>query len=230
MFAAATGLRPEEWLALERRDVDRSERLNVRRTVPSGEVVDLGKTTRSRRQVPLSRRAIEALDALPARLDTPFLFPAPGSGLLNLDHWRRRQGDRQSRRPVCGPRPASTTCARLRVRALAAGVSVFHLARIMGTSVRMIEHHYGALLDGSGADCGSARRARRLRGVRGAGRAPLTSRDRYRAWSDGWMKVGPDAGAGVNLIPAMDSVGSSGCSRPYSLRLQLCRQDSARLP
>jgi hypothetical protein len=28
---------------------------------------------------------------------------------------------------------------------------VFQLARIMGTSVRMIEHHYGAMLDGAGA-------------------------------------------------------------------------------
>jgi hypothetical protein len=36
--------------------------------------------------------------------------------------------------------------------ALAAGVSVFQLARIMGTSVRMIERHYGAMLDGSGAE------------------------------------------------------------------------------
>ncbi len=27
---------------------------------------------------------------------------------------------------------------------------MFELARIMGTSVRMIEHHYGALLQGSG--------------------------------------------------------------------------------
>ena len=32
------------------------------------------------------------------------------------------------------------------------GVSVFELARIMGTSVRMIERHYGKLLDGSGAE------------------------------------------------------------------------------
>ena len=36
--------------------------------------------------------------------------------------------------------------------ALAAGVSVFELARLMGTSVAMIERHYGAMLDGSGAD------------------------------------------------------------------------------
>jgi len=38
-----------------------------------------------------------------------------------------------------------------RSNALAAGVSVFELARVMGTSVRMIERHYGALLDGAGA-------------------------------------------------------------------------------
>jgi len=35
-------------------------------------------------------------------------------------------------------------------QALAAGVSVFELARIMGTSVQMIERHYGRLLQGSG--------------------------------------------------------------------------------
>jgi hypothetical protein len=29
-------------------------------------------------------------------------------------------------------------------------VSVFELARSMGTSVRMVERHYGALLDGAG--------------------------------------------------------------------------------
>jgi hypothetical protein len=33
--------------------------------------------------------------------------------------------------------------------ALAAGVAIVELARIMGTSVRMIERHYGALRDGA---------------------------------------------------------------------------------
>jgi Phage integrase, N-terminal SAM-like domain len=89
-FAAATGLRPEEWQAIERRD-RAAGILSVRRTVSSGEVTDLAKTTRSRRQVPLSRRALDALDALPARLDTPLLFPAPNGGLLNLDNFRRRE-------------------------------------------------------------------------------------------------------------------------------------------
>jgi len=67
MFAAATGLRPEEWSALERKDIDRTLGcVNVRRTVSSGEVVELGKTSRSRRQVPLSPRALAALAALAA--------------------------------------------------------------------------------------------------------------------------------------------------------------------
>jgi hypothetical protein len=35
--------------------------------------------------------------------------------------------------------------------ALAAGVTVFELARVMGTSVAMIEHHYGVLIDGAHA-------------------------------------------------------------------------------
>jgi len=35
--------------------------------------------------------------------------------------------------------------------ALDAGVPVFQLARVMGPSVRMIERHYGALLDGAAA-------------------------------------------------------------------------------
>ncbi len=57
-FAGATGLRPEEWGALERRDVDRHGCvLTVRQTISSGEVVELGKTRRSRRQVPLSSAA-----------------------------------------------------------------------------------------------------------------------------------------------------------------------------
>ncbi len=46
-FAAATGLRPEEWRALERRDVDRRARVaNVLRTVSSGEVASWQRRTR----------------------------------------------------------------------------------------------------------------------------------------------------------------------------------------
>jgi integrase len=152
-FAAATGLRPEEWQAIERRDVDRRARvLNVLRTVSDGEVVELGKTNGARRQVPLSQRALAALDAIPPRLDTPLIFSAPEGGTLNLNNWRRRTWAPAIEASGV-PRPARIYDLRSTFAsdALAAGVSVFELARIMGTSVRMIELHYGALLDGAAA-------------------------------------------------------------------------------
>jgi integrase len=76
-FVAATGLRPEEWQALERRDIDRAARvLTVRRTVSGGEVVELGKTSRSRRQVPLSRAGAGRAGRAPAEARRPHLRPA----------------------------------------------------------------------------------------------------------------------------------------------------------
>ena len=153
-FAAATGLRPEEWIALERRDVDRAGRtLSVARTVSGGEIVELAKTAASRRQVPLSKRALEALDELPPRLDTPLLFPGVRGGLINLDNWRRREwAPAIEAAGVWTPARIYDLRSSFASAALAAGVSVFELARVMGTSVRMIERSYGVLLDGAGAD------------------------------------------------------------------------------
>jgi integrase len=150
-FAAASGLRPEEWAALERRDIDRRTGIvTVRRTVSDGVVVELAKTNASRRQVPLSRRASAALDLLPPRLYTPLLFPAPEGGLLNLDNFRRREwGIAVKASGVAKPARIYDLRSSFASNALAAGVTVFELARVMGTSVRMIERHYGALLDGA---------------------------------------------------------------------------------
>jgi integrase len=153
MFAAATGLRPEEWQVLERKDIDRRTGvLYVRRTVSSGEVVELAKTARSRRQVPLSRRALAALDALPPRLDTPLLFSSPSGGLMSLGNFRNRQwAPAIAASGVRTPARIYDLRCTFASEALAAGVSVFELAKIMGTSVLMIERSYGALLDGAGA-------------------------------------------------------------------------------
>jgi integrase len=142
-FAAATGLRPSEWVTLERRDIDRQARVvTVRGT----------KTARSRREVPLSARAIAALDRVPPRLDTQLVFPAPRGGSIVLDRFRKREWA-----PAVEAAGVAKPCRIYDLRstfasnALAAGVTVFELARIMGTSVSMIEHHYGALIDGAHA-------------------------------------------------------------------------------
>lgn len=61
-FAASTGLRPAEWAATERRDVDRKRRvLTVRGT----------KTLRSRREVALTSEALAALDSVTPRMTRP---------------------------------------------------------------------------------------------------------------------------------------------------------------
>ena len=153
-FAAATGLRPEEWAALERRDIDRAAGvLTVWRTISSNEVVELAKTTRSRRQVPLSSRALDALDQSPPRLDTPLLFPSARGGPLNLDNWRRRVwAPAIQAAGVRKPARIYDLRCTFASNALAAGVSAFELARIMGTSIHMIERHYGTLVEGAGAD------------------------------------------------------------------------------
>jgi integrase len=151
-FVGATGLRPEEWLPLERRDIDRTAGvLNVQRTVSSGEVVELGKTSRSRRQVPLSPRALAALDALPPRLDTPQLFPARHrAGLLRLQtfytmDWVPAVEAAGVQKPARIYDLRSTFAS----NALASGIDPFELATIMGTSIEMIEKHYGTLLTGA---------------------------------------------------------------------------------
>jgi integrase len=71
---------------------------------------------------------------------------------MNLDNWRRREwGPAIESSGVRTPARIYDLRSTFASDALAARVSVFELARIMGTSVRMIERHYGALLDGAGA-------------------------------------------------------------------------------
>jgi integrase len=120
VFAAATGLRPGEWIALEHRDLDLAARLvYARRAFAHGRLKST-KTRRSMRAVPLQAIALEALERLPTRPGTPLLFPAPRGGYLDLRH----------------------TFATF---ALRAGISTFDLSRFMGASLTMIDRHYGHL-------------------------------------------------------------------------------------
>jgi integrase len=64
LFAAATGMRPGEWVALEHRDIDRAGRVAyVNRSFSKGRLT-YPKTDASIRAVPLQARAFAALDHL----------------------------------------------------------------------------------------------------------------------------------------------------------------------
>jgi integrase len=78
------------------------------------------------------------------------VFPGPRKAHVNLRNFRRREWHPALEAAGVPSRRIYDLRSTFASNALAAGVSVFELARIMGTSVRMIERHYGTLLQGSG--------------------------------------------------------------------------------
>jgi len=178
LLAAETGLRPEEWIALERRDVDLTGRaVTIARAFSDGRLKD-AKTLGSHRRVPLTQRGVDALEALPPRLDTRLVFTAPMGGYLNLGNFRRRhwqpalESGGLVRCPLSGNHAATRIGREYRCQepgcegranahriydlrhtfaswALAANISMFELARFMGTSVKIIDQHYGHLVHDS---------------------------------------------------------------------------------
>src|ERR671931_9505 len=146
LFAAATGLRPAEWIALEKRDLDRHERVvYVRRSFTRGEL-KFPKTEASVRAVPLQTRALDALDRVRDGNGSSLVFPGERGGYLDIHHFRPYQW-----------RPAQKTVGIDPVRrvydlrhtfatfALRAGISTFDLSRYMGASLTMIDRHCGHL-------------------------------------------------------------------------------------
>lgn len=84
-----------------------------------------------------------------ASLDTPLLYPADKGGHLNLHNWRRDEwypALDAAGLPHVVPYSMRHTFASF---SIAAGVSLFYLARLMGTSVEQIDKTYGHLLPDS---------------------------------------------------------------------------------
>ncbi len=98
LFAAATGLRPGEWIALERRDIDREAHVvYVRRAYRNGRL-KCTKTEASVRAVPLQAIALAALEQLPADKRSALLFPSPRGGHLDPQLPHPRLETRPARR------------------------------------------------------------------------------------------------------------------------------------
>jgi integrase len=146
VVATEAGLRTNEWVALERRDVDRAgAAVAVQRRYADGVLTPYPKTAGSRRRVPLTRRALDALDRMPPRLDTPLLFPAARGGYIGLDTWRNREWYPALEAAGIDKRGPYHLRHTFATEALAAGISIFELARLMGASVTTIDKHYGHL-------------------------------------------------------------------------------------
>jgi integrase len=146
LFAAATGLRPGEWIALEHRDIDPDDRL-----VHDGRAFRVNRLkptkTNTARAVPLQRSALDALDQLPSRRGaTSLLFPAPEGGYLDLHNWRSRHWRPAQRAAGIAPtRRLYDLRHTFATVALRAGLGTYELSRYMGTSLINIDRTYGHL-------------------------------------------------------------------------------------
>jgi integrase len=109
IFAAATGLRPGEWLALEWRDIDLEARVvYVHRSFTKGRL-KCPKTEASRRAVPLQTIALEAIERQSVSRDSGLVFPAERGGYFDLHNFRNREW--KSAQVAAGVEPLSTSSA-----------------------------------------------------------------------------------------------------------------------
>lgn len=148
VFGSGTGLMPEEWIPLQRDDVDLEGRtVTVRRAFSEGVMSAYGKTDKRRRRVPLRARVVAALDARPTLLrGDALVFPARDGGLISLRSFRRNDWTPAVDNAGMDGRTPYSMRHTYAAFSLAAGVGVFALARRMGTSVDMIDRTYGHLV------------------------------------------------------------------------------------
>ena len=103
------------------------------------------KTRLSNRAVPLQAKALEALDGL-APPGNETLFPNARGGRIDFRSFGRRHWKPAQQRagivPLRGLYDLRHTYATF---ALRAGVPVFTVSRFMGSSIAMIDYHYGHL-------------------------------------------------------------------------------------
>jgi integrase len=144
IFCVGTGVRPEEAFAADWDDVDlESGVFTVRRAFAKGRMKSYAKTARSRRRVPLRGRVAAAMVQLPSR--DGIVFPASGGGRVGIDNFRSREWTPAQQAAGLPHRRIYDMRHTFATWSLAAGMSIFTLARRMGTSVQMIDATYGHL-------------------------------------------------------------------------------------
>ncbi len=146
-LAVGCGLRPEELFALHRADLDRENRLlRVERRYTGGLLKAGGKTAGSVRSIPLRQVVLDALDAMPRRIDTQLLVPAVRGGYIDIERFRHREWTPALRAAGLDHRRIYDCRHTFATWAIEDGVPLSQLAVIMGTSVVQIEDTYSRWL------------------------------------------------------------------------------------
>lgn len=101
-----------------------------------------GKTDGSVRAVPLRKVVMEALDAMPPRIDSPLLFPTPRSFHIDGEKFRHREWAPALRAAGIDHRRLYDCRHTFATWAIESGVHLFYLATIMGTSITQLEDTY----------------------------------------------------------------------------------------
>ena len=107
------------------------------------------KSTRQKRRVPLRGRVLEALRQHPRRLDSRLVFPGHDGDYLKQMTFRQVHWTPALRAAGVEHRRVYDCRHTFATWAIAAGVQLFYLSRIMGTSITMIDQHYGHLVPDS---------------------------------------------------------------------------------
>lgn len=149
-FLVGTGMRPEEALALEWRDIDKTAAVaSIERVHSQGRTKPCKKSDRQRRRVPLRGKVLEALELHPRRIDSRLVFPGHDGDYLKQVTFRMRQWGPALRAAGVEHRGVYACRHTFAAWSIAAGVQLFYLSRIMGTSVTQIDATYGHLVPDS---------------------------------------------------------------------------------
>ena len=118
----------------------------MRRRFTGGLLKDGGKTPGSVRAVPLRQRVFDAIEAMPTRIDSPVLFPAPRGGYIDIERFRYREWTPALRAAGVPHRRINDMRHTFATWAIEGGIHLSQLATIMGTSVTQIEDTYARWL------------------------------------------------------------------------------------
>ena len=188
--------------------------MSVQHVFTNGRLSEYPKTDRSRRRVPLRSRVLDALDAMPSRVDTPILFPGSRGGHLELHNSRERHWKAALRAAGLEYRRSYDLRYTYATFSIAAGVSLFALARRMGTSLEMIDKTYGHLApDADDYELGV-----------------LDAFDARVSMSAGHLWTRPTDGGADYLIESNPCAGSSGDAPGMIRTCDLCLRRAALYP